>query len=108
MEIDGLVFEGNGQITDTQTGVQAVIHLSAGIELAQIVLGLDQETKSDGFIYPRIVVADVVFQLQSTDLIDVKVQGDLPLYKSREFEKGVKKWMTSQMAHREAEFKSAL
>ena len=40
--------------------------------------------------------------------MDVSVQGDLSLYKSREFEEGIKKWMTSQMAHREAEFKSAL
>ena len=104
MEIDGLVFKGNGLITDVQSGEQEIIHLQADLQLTQFVLGLDTEISSDGFIYPKIAVEDVVFQLESK-LIDVSVQGDLPLYKSREFEEGIKKWMTSQMTDREAEFK---
>ena len=40
--------------------------------------------------------------------MEIKVEGELPLYKSYQFEQGIKTWMKSQMLHREREFKAAL
>jgi len=42
------------------------------------------------------------------DQFVVNATGDLPLYKSRSFEDGVKKWMKKEMANREKDFKAAL
>ena len=41
-------------------------------------------------------------------MLVMAVAGELPLYKNRKFEEGIKKWMTLQIAQREAEFKTAL
>ena len=71
-----------------------------------MVLTLDQIV-DDGNVYPSIEVSDAVFTLKMNDLI-VNASGELPLYKSREFEKGVKKWMKREISQREKDFKIAL
>lgn len=39
-------------------------------------------------------------------MIDAK--GDLPLYKTKKFEEGIKSWLTSQALVRETDFKTQL
>ncbi len=48
-------------------------------------------------MYPSIEVSDAVFTLKMNDLV-VNASGELPLYKSREFEAGVKKWMKREIS----------
>ena len=42
------------------------------------------------------------------DQFVVTATGDLPLYKSRTFEEGIKKWMKKEITNREKDFKIAL
>jgi hypothetical protein len=42
------------------------------------------------------------------NLLSVSTFGELPLYKSHNFEKVVKKWFISQVTKRQSEFKSSL
>jgi len=92
MELNNLKFEGTGLITDPQSGVQERIELSAVLDLAQLVLSLDQELTPEGNLYPKVDVAEVAFTLHP-DMFVVNAHGDLPLYKSRQFEEGIKTWL---------------
>ena len=92
MELEGLEFSGSGLITDPETNVQDRLTVHAQLDLAQIVLSPEQQLTDDGYLHPKIEVADVALQLKS-DLISITAVGDLPLYKSHKFEEGVKKWM---------------
>ena len=94
MEINGLEYNGTGRITDPSTGTQENIKLSCKIDLAQLVLSMDQELTDEGYIYPKIDVSEVVFTLNQ-DLFQINLEGDLPLYKNHRFEEGIKKWMNS-------------
>jgi len=38
----------------------------------------------------------------------VNAKGDLPLYRSRTFEEGIKTWMKKEISNREKDFKIAL
>lgn len=66
-----------------------------------------EQTVEDGNVYPMIEVSEVAFTLLPNEFI-VNAQGDLPLYKSRTFEEGIKKWMKKEISKREKEFKAAL
>jgi hypothetical protein len=58
-----------------------------------MVMSLEQTLTDEGNLYPKIEVAEVAFTLHpETFMVDVK--GDMPLYKSHNFENGIKKWMT--------------
>jgi CMP-2-keto-3-deoxyoctulosonic acid synthetase len=46
-------------------------------------------------VYPKIEITEVVFQLMPDGYV-INAQGDLPLYRNKQFEDGVKKWMKSQ------------
>jgi hypothetical protein len=70
-------------------------------------MSLEQTLTDEGNLYPKIEIAEVAFTLHPDTFI-VSAQGDLPLYRSHQFETGVKKWMTLQIAQRENEFKNAL
>ena len=107
MELTGLEYVGTGKITDPQTGVQEDINLKASLDLCQMVMSLEQELTEEGNLYPKIEIAEVAFTLHP-DTFMVNAEGDLPLYKSHQFETGIKKWMTLQIAQRENEFKNAL
>jgi len=48
-------------------------------------------------LYPKIDITEVAFTLHP-EIFGVGVSGDLPLYRSREFESGIKKWMASEIA----------
>ena len=61
MEVDGLELKGYGQITDVQEGVQEDIKVYAGIELAQIVINLEEDVSEDNFVYPKLGISEVVF-----------------------------------------------
>jgi len=93
MEMNGLEYVGSGKITDPASGVQEKIELEAKLDLCQIVMSLEQELTDEGNLYPKIEISDVAFTLHPDTFI-VNASGDLPLYKSREFEEGIKKWMT--------------
>lgn len=59
-------------------------------------MSLDQELTEEGYVYPKIEIADVAFTLHP-DMFSVSVEGELPLYKSHQFEEGIKKWMLSEI-----------
>jgi hypothetical protein len=63
MEINGLEFVGSGTITDPNTGKQDTVNLKASLDLAQLVLSLDQELTEEGYIYPKIEISEVAFTL---------------------------------------------
>ena len=107
MELNNLEFAGAGLITDPQTGLEEQITVNAALDLAQLVLSLDQEITADGNLYPKIEVTEIAFTLHP-EIFGVSVSGDLPLYRSREFEAGIRKWMASQIAQREHDFRVAL
>jgi len=67
-------------------------------------MSLDQEKTPEGYVYPKIDITEVVFQLDSK-MFDVKLEGDLPIYKTHQFEVGLKKWMNSTLSEREKDFK---
>jgi len=70
------------------------------------VLALEQ-TVEDGNVYPQIEINDVAFTLLPDQFV-VNATGDLPLYKARSFEEGIKKWMKKEISRREKDFKLAL
>lgn len=107
MELNNLEFAGKGLITDPQTGLEEQITVNAALDLAQLVLSLDQEITEEGNLYPKIEITEAAFTLHP-EVIGVSVSGDLPLYRSREFEAGINKWMRSQIAERENDFRAAL
>lgn len=63
MEINGLEFVGSATITDPNTGKQDTVNLKASLDLAQLVLSMDQELTDEGFIYPKIEISEVAFTL---------------------------------------------
>lgn len=93
-------------ITDSASGTKEKIDIIAPLDLCQMVMTLEQNVE-DGNVYPSIEVSEVVFTLKMNDLV-VNASGELPLYKSREFETGVKKWMKREISQREKDFKIAL
>ena len=103
-EISGLHFVGSGQITDPDTGMQDTISLKVPLDLAQLVLSPDQELSKEGFVYPKIEITEVVFQLDQKQF-DIKLEGELPVYKTHRFEESIKKWMISSLKERETDFK---
>jgi len=107
MEINGLEFRGFGSIVDNRSRKKEKITFTSDIDLAQLVMSLDQEVTDEGNLYPKVEISEVAFTLHP-EQFKVDVAGDLPLYKSREFEDAVKKWMNAEMSKREGEFKAAL
>jgi len=107
MEVGGLEYFGVGRITDPKTGQQEDIELKAHLDLCQMVLSLDQELSDEGYIYPRIEISEVAFTLHP-DMFLVDAKGDLPLYRSHQFEEGIKAWMINQISLREKDFKAAM
>jgi len=81
MEISGLEYVGSGRITDPDSGRQESIDLKASLDLCQLVLSLDQELTDEGYIYPKVEISEIAFQLHP-DMFIVNAHGDLPLYKS--------------------------
>ena len=86
-----LYFVGKGVIEDPRTKAKETIDYNAPISTCQILLSLGEEYAAWGSLYPRINVDQVSFAVQE-DLIKVSASGEVPLYKSHEFEKSVKKW----------------
>ncbi len=105
LEMHELEFTGSSMIKDPSTGSQERIEFTAPIGTCQIILSLGEEYASWGSLYPRVNVDQVKFEVQP-DFIIVSAFGDLPLYKSHEFEKSVKKWFVSQLSKRQDDFKS--
>lgn len=71
------------------------------------MLSPDQEINDEGYVLPKVEVSDVAFTLHP-DMFIVNAHGDLPLYKSTKFEKGIKKWMNERILNLEKEFKIAM
>lgn len=92
---------------DSESGTTEMITVAAELDLAQLVLSLDQEVNDDGTLYPKIEISEVAFTLHP-EMFNINVKGQLPLYKSAAFEESIKKWMTSQIASREFDFREAL
>ena len=65
------------------------------------------EENKDGALYPHIKIDDVVFQLAKNGFT-INTNGDLPVYKERQFEKGVRDWMNSRIKETESNFKDRL
>jgi len=94
MELNGLQFVAHGVITDSESGLTDTIDMEADIDLAQIVASPDQELTDDGNLYPKIDIAEVAFTLHP-DKFHFKSSGELPLYKTHNFEKSLQKWLSS-------------
>lgn len=91
LEMHELYFVGKGKIEDPKTKAKESIDFNAAISTCQVLLSLGEEYATWGSLYPKINVDQVTFQVQE-DLIKVSASGSLPLYKSHDFEKAVKKW----------------
>lgn len=84
--------------------MQDTIQLSVPLDLAQLVMSPDQELSKEGFVYPKIEITEVVFQLDQKQF-EIKLEGDLPVYKTHRFEESIKKWLTDSLKEREEDFK---
>ena len=107
MEINGLAYVGQGRILDPESGQVEDISLEANLDLAQVVISLDQVLQEDGNLLPKLEITEVNFTLLPESFV-IKTQGDLPLYKTRTFEQGIRNWMIEHIRNREKEFKAAL
>jgi hypothetical protein len=65
---------------------------------------LGEEYSEWGSVYPRVNVDQVLMQIEEQFIV-VSAFGNLPLYKSHQFEKAVKKWFVGQLAKRQDFFK---
>lgn len=107
LEMHDLYFVGKGMIEDPKTKAKESIDFNAAISTCQVLLSLGEEYATWGSLYPKINVDQVTFQVQE-DLIKVSASGSLPLYKSHDFEKAVKKWFVQQLNKRQGDFKVKL
>jgi hypothetical protein len=104
-ELHDIEFSGSATILDPKTNSNEKVEFTAPISTCQILLSLGEEYAAWGSLYPRINIDEVLFSVQE-DLIVVSAFGDLPLYKSHDFERSVKRWFTSQLVKRQTDFKS--
>jgi hypothetical protein len=107
IESHELEFQGEGKIKDPSTGAVEKISFHAPMSTCQLVMSLGEEYASWGSLYPRFNIDQVLFQIDNS-LVTVSAFGDLPLYKSHQFEKSVKNWFVSQISKRQQEFKTSL
>jgi len=82
MELNGLQYKGKGRILDPESGQTEDIDLEANLDLAQLVISLEQSLAEDGNLFPKLEISEVNFTLLP-ESFNIKTQGDLPLYKSR-------------------------
>jgi hypothetical protein len=80
--------------------------IEAPLEKAQISMQLESELNFKGDVIPRITVKEVNFEL--SDQILISVFGDMPLYRTHEFEKAVEVWLRQSLDQREADFAAKL
>lgn len=99
-----LEFAGSGMVVDPQTKAVEKVEFRAPLTTMQIVMTLGEDYAAWGSLYPRILFDEVVFQIDE-QLITVSAFGELPLYKSHQFEKSVKKWLSGQLVKRQDDFK---
>ncbi len=107
LEGHDLEFQGRGMIQDPETQALEIVAFHAPMSTCQIVVSLSEQYESWGSLYPRFNIDQVHFSLDE-NLLSVSTFGELPLYKSHNFEKVVKKWFISQVTKRQSEFKSSL
>jgi hypothetical protein len=94
-----LEFQGKGMIKDPETEALEVITFHAPLSTCQIVVTLGEEYSSWGSLYPRFNIEQVLLAVDN-NLVQVSAFGQLPMYKSHNFEKEVKKWFVSQLGKR--------
>lgn len=78
MEINGLKYLGQGQLTDKETNKNSKITMNVDIDFCQIVMKFEANMQ-DGNVYPMIEIKDVGFTLFQ-DTWDIKSDGDIPAY----------------------------
>mmetsp|Transcript_38323 Transcript_38323/g.36687 ORF Transcript_38323/g.36687 Transcript_38323/m.36687 type:complete len:95 (+) Transcript_38323:300-584(+) len=92
----GLEFTGTGRLMDPETKKTPKITISAPINTAQIVITLGETLTEWKTFHPKIDINDVIFSvIEST--VEVKAKGDLPLYKTHNFETAVKAWFMKEL-----------
>ena len=91
-ELHDIEFSGSASIEDPSSKITEQMHFTAPISTCQILLSLGEEYAAWGSLYPRFNIDSVAFSIQE-ELIVVSAFGDLPLYKSHEFERVVKRWL---------------
>lgn len=79
--MEGLEYVGSGEITDPNTGIRDTIEMVAVLSKTQLFITFSNQTNDDGFVLPMINFNKVHFKLDQ-DQINVKLQGDLPVYKT--------------------------
>lgn len=71
-----------------------------------MIIRLSTETQ-EGNVYPFVEVKDVAFTLNAKTF-QIKSEGDLPLYKTKKFEDGLKVWMQKELTEKEKLFRTEL
>lgn len=107
LEGHDLEFTGSGSIEDPTTKAVEKIEFTAPISTCQILMSIGEEYASWGSVYPRFNIEQTQFVIDET-LVIVSAFGELPLYKSHQFEKAVKKWFVGQLTKRQGDFKTSL
>lgn len=64
-------------------------------------------TEKDGKKYPKIEVISNTFKIMNGTIV-INAKGDMPQFKMKKFDKGIKDWLSSTDSVREAEFKKSL
>lgn len=107
MEVNNLEYRGTAKLSDPRSGKEGDLDMRAPLEFCQIVLSLDQEVNDAGLLLPKIQVNEVVLQLHSSDF-QVNVNGDMPVYRTSQFERAIRDWIKNSIKAREADFKAGL
>mmetsp|Transcript_27462 Transcript_27462/g.20625 ORF Transcript_27462/g.20625 Transcript_27462/m.20625 type:complete len:231 (+) Transcript_27462:77-769(+) len=107
VEMHGLEFAGSARLQDPETKKNQKVAISAPINTAQVVLTLGETLTPWNTFHPSVNINDVVFSVDET-LLEVNAKGDLPLYKTHNFELKVKEWFMKELSKREKDFKDVL
>ena len=95
MEMHDLEFSGNGLIQDPETGARERVEFWGPLSAAKIKLNPEEylDPKNNN-MYPKFSIVDVIMDPIEADIV-VSVFGELPLYKTHEFEAKIKKRLVS-------------
>ena len=70
-------------------------------------MSLEQELTGEGNLFPKIEITEVALTMHK-ETFGIESTGDLPLYKTHQFEEGIKTWFLASLSEREKDFKSEL
>jgi hypothetical protein len=91
MEMHDLEFSGQGVIEDPDSGARERVDFWGPLKHAKILVRPEEQLdQSSSNLFPRLTITDVKLDAIESDVV-VKLAGDLPLYKTHEFEVKIKR-----------------